>query len=78
MKAGSSLLNAVSAVALTAGIVVTGAGVATLAGVAIAEAAVVSRVEVRGNSRVDASTVRGNLTISPGENFTNNDIDIFN
>lgn len=75
MKAGSNLLNAVSAVALTAGIVVTGAGAVTLAGVTIAEAAVISRVDVRGNSRVDASTVRGNLTISPGANFNNNDID---
>ncbi|MDF1607336.1 outer membrane protein assembly factor BamA [Hoeflea sp. YIM 152468] len=75
MKAGSNLLNAVSAVALTAGIVVTGAGAVTLAGVAIAEAAVISRVDVRGNSRVDASTVRGNLTISPGASFNNNDID---
>ena len=75
MKAGSNLLNAVSAVALTAGIVVTGAGAVTLAGVTIAEAAVVSRIDVRGNSRVDASTVRGNLTISPGSSFNNNDID---
>ena len=75
MKAGSKFLNAVSAVALTAGIVVTGAGVSMLAGVAIAEAAVVSRIEVRGNSRVDASTVRGNLTITPGASFNNNDID---
>ncbi|MBC7281307.1 outer membrane protein assembly factor BamA [Hoeflea sp.] len=75
MKAGSKFLNAVSAVALTAGIVVTGAGVSMLAGVAIAEAAVVSRIDVRGNSRVDASTVRGNLTITPGASFDNNDID---
>jgi len=75
MKAGSKFLNAVSAVALTAGIVVTGAGVSMLAGVAIAEAAVVSRIDVRGNSRVDASTVRGNLTITPGASFNNNDID---
>ncbi|WP_412048805.1 outer membrane protein assembly factor BamA [Hoeflea sp. Naph1] len=75
MKTGSNLLNAVSAVALSAGIIVTGAGVATLAGVTVAEAAVVSRIDVRGNSRVDASTVRGNLTISPGSRFDNNDID---
>jgi outer membrane protein insertion porin family len=75
MKAGSNLLNAVSAVALTAGIVVTGAGAVTLAGVTVAEAAVVNRIDVRGNSRVDASTVRGNLTISPGASFNNNDID---
>ncbi|GAB5460907.1 MAG: hypothetical protein HoeaKO_09980 [Hoeflea alexandrii] len=47
MKAGSNLLNAVSAVALTAGIVVTGAGAVTLAGVTVAEAAVVNRIDVR-------------------------------
>jgi len=75
MKAGSNLLNAVSAVALTAGIVVTGASAVTLAGVTVAEAAVISRIDVRGNSRVDAATVRGNLTISPGSSFSNNDID---
>ncbi|MGJ8572745.1 MAG: outer membrane protein assembly factor BamA [Hoeflea sp.] len=75
MKAGSNLLNAVSAVALTAGIVVTGASAVTLAGVTVAEAAVINRIEVRGNSRVEASTVRGNLTISPGASFSNNDID---
>jgi len=75
MKAGSNLLNAVSAVALTAGIVVTGASAVTLAGVTVAEAAVINRIDVRGNSRVDASTVRGNLTISPGSSFNNNDID---
>ena len=75
MKSGSNLLNAASAIALTAAIVVTGAGVGTLAGVTVAEAAVISRIEVRGNSRVEASTVRGNLTISPGSGFNNNDID---
>lgn len=75
MKAGSNLLNAVSAVALAAGIVATSAGVMTIASVSVAEAAVVSRIDVRGNSRVDASTVRGNLTIRPGANFNNNDID---
>jgi outer membrane protein insertion porin family len=75
MKAGSNLLNAVSAVALSAGIVVSGAGVITFADVSVAEAAVVSRIDVRGNSRVDASTVRGNLTITPGARFNNNDID---
>jgi outer membrane protein insertion porin family len=75
MKAGSNLLNAVSAVALTAGIVVTGAGAVTFAGVTVAEAAVINRIDVRGNSRIDAATVRGNLTISPGASFNNNDID---
>ncbi len=75
MKAGSNLLNAVSAIALSAGIVVAGAGVVSFATVTVAEAAVISRVDVRGNSRVDASTVRGNLTITPGAQFNNNDID---
>ncbi|TDH36183.1 outer membrane protein assembly factor BamA [Pseudohoeflea suaedae] len=75
MKAGSNLLNAVSAVALSAGIVVSGAGIATLSAVAVAEAAVINRIEVRGNERVDASTVRNNVTIQPGTSFDNNDID---
>jgi outer membrane protein insertion porin family len=75
MKAGSNLLNAVSAVALSAGIVVSGAGVATLSAVAVAEAAVISRIEVRGNTRVEASTIRNNVTIQPGQSFSNDDID---
>jgi outer membrane protein insertion porin family len=75
MKAGSNLLNAVSAVALSAGIVMAGAGVMSLAAVTVAEAAVINRIDVRGNSRVDASTVRGNLTITPGARFNNNDVD---
>jgi outer membrane protein assembly factor BamA len=70
MKAGSNLLNAVSAIALSAGIVMTGAGVMSLAAVTVAEAAVISRVDVRGNSRVDASTVSGNLTITPAHRST--------
>lgn len=75
MKAGSNLLGAVSAVALSAGIAVSGAATVTLAMVTVAQAATVSRIEVRGNSRVDAETVRGNLTIRPGQSFSNNDID---
>ena len=75
MKAGSKFLNAVSAVALTAGIVATGAAGVMMASVTIADAAVISRIDVRGNSRVDASTVRGNVTIRPGTSFSNNDID---
>jgi outer membrane protein assembly factor BamA len=62
-------------VALSAGIVVAGAGAVSLAAVTVAEAAVINRIDVRGNSRVDASTVRGNLTITPGTRFNNNDVD---
>jgi len=75
MKAGSKLLNAVSAFALSAGIVVSGAGVATMVAVSVAEAAVVRSVQVRGNDRVEASTVRNNITIQPGKSFNNDDID---
>lgn len=75
MKAGSKFLGAVSAVALSAGIVSAGAGIAVLSSAVMAEAAVVSNIEVRGNTRVDDQTVRGNITIQPGENFTNFDID---
>jgi outer membrane protein insertion porin family len=41
----------------------------------VAEAAVVSSIDVRGNSRVDADTIRNYLGIRPGVNFNNSDID---
>jgi outer membrane protein insertion porin family len=75
MKAGSRLLNAVSAIALSASFVTAGAVSALVMGATVAEAAVVNRIEVQGNSRVDDSTVRGSLTIRPGEEFNNDDID---
>lgn len=75
MKFRSRLLNAVSAASLSAGIAITGVGSAMLVMTEVAEAAVVSRVVVQGNSRVDASTVRNNLTITPGSRFNNDDID---
>lgn len=75
MKFRSRLLNAVSAVSLSAGIAITGVGSAIVVMTGVAEAAVVSRVIVQGNSRVDASTVRNNLTITPGGRFNNDDID---
>jgi outer membrane protein insertion porin family len=40
-----------------------------------AEAAVVNRIDVTGNQRVDAATVRAYLSIQPGENFTTLDED---
>ena len=39
------------------------------------QAAVVSRIEVQGNQRVDAETIRGYLDITPGKSFSNADID---
>ena len=75
MKAASSLLSAASAVALSAGLVVSGAGALQLIGVSIAQAAVVSSIEVRGNRRVDAETIRNYIAIQPGVTFGAGDID---
>lgn len=75
MKAAYKFMNAVSAVALSAGLVVSGAAAVQFAAVAVAEAAVVSRIEVRGNKRVDADTIRSYVGISPGKQFSGADID---
>jgi outer membrane protein insertion porin family len=75
MKAGSKFLNAVSAVALSASMVVTGGSFAALVSAVPAEAAVIRSVQVRGADRVSAETVKANLTITPGKNFSNADID---
>ena len=66
MKAGSNFLNAVSAVALSASMVVTGGSFATLASATRAEAAVVNRIQVSGADRVSAETVKANISIQPG------------
>ncbi len=68
-------MSAVSAVALSAGFATAGAVAVQLAAVASAEAATVSRIEVRGNRRVDADTIRTQVGISPGQSFSNADLD---
>ncbi|WP_309086262.1 outer membrane protein assembly factor BamA [Chelativorans sp.] len=75
MKAVSRMMSAVSAVALSAGFAVSGAVVAEMAMIVSAEAATVSRIEVRGNRRVDAETIRNQVGVRPGQNFTNADLD---
>ncbi|WP_438748725.1 outer membrane protein assembly factor BamA [Pararhizobium sp. O133] len=75
MKAGSRFLNAVSAFALSASVVASGTGIVTLASASVAEAATISRVEVRGATRVSPETVRANITIVPGKSFSNAEID---
>jgi outer membrane protein insertion porin family len=75
MKAGSKFLNAVSAVALSASMVVTGGSVATLVSATAAEAAVIRSIQVSGADRVSADTVKANVTIVPGKAFSNADID---
>jgi len=75
MKAVSGLLNAASAVALSAALIAPAAVVVQLASASMAQAAAVSSIDVRGNQRVDASTIRDYLTIRPGASFSSADID---
>ena len=75
MKAASGFLSAASAVALSAAMVAPGAVALQFAVVSVAQAAVASSIEVRGNQRVDAETVRNYLTIKTGQNYSAGDID---
>lgn len=75
MKAASKFLSAASAVALSAALVVPGALAVQFVATSVAEAAVVSRVEVTGNQRVDADTIRNYIQIKPGKAFSSSDID---
>ncbi|WP_395446758.1 outer membrane protein assembly factor BamA [Aminobacter sp. UC22_36] len=75
MKAAYKFASAASAVALSAALAIPGAVAVQFVAVSAAQAAVVNRVEVRGNQRVDADTVRNYITIKPGKSFSNSDID---
>ena len=74
MTAGSKLLRAASVVALSSTVLATTVGVSLLLP-GIAQAAPVSRVEVRGNQRVEADTIRNLLAIRSGQNVSEADID---
>ncbi|MBZ9863977.1 outer membrane protein assembly factor BamA [Mesorhizobium sp. CA15] len=75
MKAASKFLSAASAAALSAALVVPSALAVQFAATSVAEAAVISRVEVSGNQRVDAETIRNYISIKPGKPFSSSDID---
>ena len=75
MKAVSKFLGAASAIALSAAIAAPSAVVMQMASISAAEAAVVSRIEVRGNQRVEADTIRSQTGITPGKSFSSADID---
>lgn len=75
MMAKSKFLGAASAVAMSITFAVPATVVVSLSGITVAQAAVVGGIDVRGNRRVDAQTVRNNLSIQPGKNYTQGDID---
>lgn len=74
-----AILRALAAAFLAVLPLATGAGViattAVLSASTAAHAATVSRIEVRGNTRMDDDTVKSFLTIRPGVSFNNGDID---
>lgn len=74
MKAASRFVSVAMAVALHVGWALPATVVVHFAHVTAAEAAVVNSVDVRGNQRVDAETVRSHVGIEPGESFDNADI----
>ncbi|PHP68373.1 outer membrane protein assembly factor BamA [Zhengella mangrovi] len=75
MKASSNFMSAVSAVALSAGLAVSGSFALQFATIAEVQAAVVRSIEVRGNTRVDDETIRSYIDIKPGRSFSPADID---
>ena len=75
MKASSKLKSAVSAAALSVGFVLPSATILQLAATLEVQAAVVRSVQVTGNVRVEASTIRSYIGIEPGKNFSPSDID---
>ncbi|MER0238194.1 outer membrane protein assembly factor BamA [Fulvimarina sp. MAC8] len=75
MKAGQNKLRAsLSAACSTAALALAVVGLQA-ASISLAEAAVVNRIDVRGNSRVEASTIRSFSQIQTGTNVTEADQD---
>ncbi|MCQ8782572.1 outer membrane protein assembly factor BamA [Mangrovibrevibacter kandeliae] len=75
MAAGSKLLRAVSAVALSSTMLGAVAIGTQLVGLGEASAAVVSGISVKGNQRVEDQTIRDFMSIKPGENVNDAGID---
>ncbi|MGE0499880.1 MAG: outer membrane protein assembly factor BamA [Rhizobiaceae bacterium] len=75
MKAASGIVSAVVAAVMSVGIVTTGGFVSQVVSATVAHAAVVSRIEVRGNRRVDYETIVNYVAIKPGVAFSGADID---
>lgn len=75
MKASSKFVSAASAAVISMGVVLPASIVVDLAGTGIAQAAVVRSIQVRGNRRVDAETIRSYIDIKPGRSFSGADID---
>ncbi|AQS41455.1 MAG: Outer membrane protein assembly factor BamA (precursor) [Candidatus Tokpelaia hoelldobleri] len=75
MTAKSKLFAATSVLSMAVALAVPATVILSAGVPSRASAAVVSSVVVKGNRRIDAQTVRQNITIRPGKNFSNADID---
>ena len=74
MTVGMRLRRTVSVIAV-AGMMTAGMAAAFVAISTETLAATVNRIIVQGNRRIDPDTIRGFLTIQPGENFNSSDVD---
>ncbi|SKA33637.1 outer membrane protein assembly factor BamA [Consotaella salsifontis] len=75
MTAGSKLLQSLSVVALSTTILAVTSVGATISLTTPAAAAVVQRIDVRGNERVEADTIRSFSSIQTGQNINDAQID---
>ncbi len=75
MKSRTVLLSAASAVAISARVVLSAAVGASVLSVTAAQAASFRSIDVRGNQRVEASTIRDYVGVKPGQSYSANDLD---
>jgi outer membrane protein insertion porin family len=75
MKAAWKFKGAALAIALSGALALPVSAILSAIPVSVAEAAVVSSIQVEGNQRVDAETIRNYVDIRPGRNFSGDDID---
>ena len=75
MKSKTVLLSAASAVAISARVLLGTAVGVSLLPATIAHAASFQTIDVRGNQRVEAQTIRDYVGIKPGQSYSANDLD---
>jgi outer membrane protein insertion porin family len=75
MKSRTVLLSAASAVAISTRVIISAAVGASLLSVTAAQAASFRSIDVRGNQRVETSTIRDYIGIKPGQSYSANDLD---
>ncbi len=75
MKSRTVLLSAASAVAISTRVILSATVGASLMSVTAAQAASFRNIDVRGNQRVETSTIRDYIGIKAGQSYSANDLD---